>query len=99
MPWDTSNRRDRLPSDWQRKRMRVLRRDSYRCRATDSLGRRCDGKGSDVDHIVAGDNDDEDNLQTLCSWHHARKSSAEGNAARRPRATLTRPAEQHPAFR
>ncbi len=78
--------------------MRVLRRDSYRCQAKDSLGVRCDAYANQCDHIVAGDNHDEDNLQALCRWHHDRKSSAEGAAARRPRATQRREPEAHPGM-
>ena len=47
-------------------------------------GRRtkCLRPATDVDHIRAGDDHSEDNLRALCSWHHLKKSSAEGNAAK-----------------
>lgn len=99
MAWDTSNRKAELPHDWQARRIRVLRRDSYRCQARDSQGRLCGAWANQVDHIERGNNHDEDNLQALCRWHHARKSSAEGAAARRPRPTKAREREPHPAFR
>lgn len=98
MAWEGSDRKSRLPSDWQLRRIRVLRRDNYRCRAVDSTGKRCDAKANQVDHIIAGDDHSLENLQALCEWHHGRKSSAEGNAARRPRATQRRPPEAHPGM-
>jgi 5-methylcytosine-specific restriction protein A len=97
MAWEgTSDRKERLPSDWSTRRVRVLRRDSYRCQARDSLGVVCGEPANQVDHIVPGDDHDLDNLQSLCRWHHARKSSAEGHAARRPRESRFRVGEQHP---
>lgn len=99
MPWDTSDRKAELPPDWQARRIRVLRRDGYKCQARDSRGVKCGAPANQCDHIVHGNNHDEDNLQALCRWHHARKSSAEGNAARRPRASRNRQSEKHPAFR
>ncbi len=96
--WHTSDRKARLPSDWTARRIRVLRRDGYSCQAKDSTGHRCGHPANQVDHIVLGD--DYDNLQALCRWHHARKSSSEGGtaaAARRPRNAAT--PEAHPAFR
>jgi len=79
--------------------MRVLRRDGYRCRARDSLGVLCDAPANQVDHIIPNDDDDYDNLQSLCRWHHDRKSSAEGAAARRPRPKQQRDSEPHPGDR
>ena len=98
MAWEGSDRRDRLPADWSTRRVRVLRRDGYRCQAKDSIGVKCEAPANQCDHIVAGDNHDEDNLQALCRWHHDRKSSAEGAAARRPRPTQRRAPEAHPGM-
>ena len=95
----TSDRAARLPSDWSTRRVRVLRRDSYRCQARDSLGVPCGELANEVDHVEPGDGHSLDNLQALCRWHHARKSSAEGAAARRPQAARRRKAEQHPGVR
>ncbi len=78
--------------------MRVLRRDAYRCQARDSTGALCGASANQVDHIIHGDDHDEANLQALCRWHHARKSSAEGHAARAPRATQKREPERHPGM-
>jgi len=98
MTWSTrpSDRAKRLPLDWESRRRRVLHRDGHRCRATHIDGSRCDMPASDVDHIIAGDDHSEANLQSLCRWHHARKSSAEGQAARGPREKRTRAPETHP---
>lgn len=76
--WQTSNRRSRLPANWQRLRSQVLRRDNHRCQWEDHLGIRCNLTATDVDHIIAGDDHRIDNLQSLCAAHHAFKSSSEG---------------------
>ena len=99
MGWGSSDRRDRLPADWTARRMRVLRRDHYQCQATDSLGVKCGRPANQADHIIPGDDHSYENLQALCAWHHARKSSAEGAAARRPRPTRRREPEPHPSLR
>jgi 5-methylcytosine-specific restriction protein A len=96
--WETSTRSTRYPDDWALRRLRVLRRDGYRCQARDSTGAQCGDPANQCDHIVAGDDHSEDNLQALCRWHHARKSSAEGAAARKPRAKQAREPEPHPSF-
>lgn len=98
MAWDTSDRKERLPADWTSRRVRVLRRDGYKCQARDSRGVQCGDPANQVDHIEPGDDHDYDNLQSLCRWHHARKSSAEGRAARKPRATQKRAPEAHPGL-
>jgi len=101
MAWtsdSTSARAARLPSDWSTRRVRVLRRDGYRCQARDSTGVLCGQPGNQVDHVQHGDDHSLANLQTLCRWHHARKSSGEGAAARRPRATQRRAPEAHPGM-
>ena len=97
MAWQT-DRKDRLPSDWSTRRVRALRRDGYKCRARDSTGALCGAPANQADHIIPGDDHDLDNIQALCRWHHARKSSAEGNAARRPRLTMAREPERHPGL-
>lgn len=96
--WAGSDRRERLPPDWRSITMRILARDNHQCRAPMSNGTPCGAPANQVDHIVAGDDHSDGNLQALCRWHHARKSSGEGNAARfRP--TNRRPAERHPGLR
>lgn len=96
--WTSSNRRARLPADWPAIVRRILARDEHRCRAEMSDGTRCTERANQVDHIVAGDDHSDANLQALCWWHHARKSAAEGNAAR-ARATNHRRPERHPGLK
>lgn len=97
-PWAGSNRRDELPPDWPQRRARILNREGHRCTATMSDGSRCTWPASDVDHIKPGNDHSDTNLRAICSWHHQRKSSAEGNAARL-RPTQARPGELHPGRR
>jgi 5-methylcytosine-specific restriction protein A len=94
--WEGSTRRRRLPNDWQRRRQDVLRRDNHSCRWTDD-GQRCGAPATEVDHIRRDEGDGQDNLRALCTWHHRRKSSAEGNASR-TRLTSRRPPEAHPGM-
>ncbi|MFD5599192.1 HNH endonuclease [Leucobacter sp. NPDC058333] len=97
MPWETSNRRDRLPKDWPQIRAAILERDGHRCQ-------QCGRHGTHVDHIDPGDDHRPSNLQTLCAPCHWRKSRAEGGRAvhkgRRvvKRIPRLRPAEQHPGL-
>lgn len=99
MAWEGSDRRQRLPKDWPRIRRRIIRRDGGVCTARYSDGRRCELPGTDVDHIVPGDDHRDENLQLLCPWHHARKSANEGgSAAARTRLTIRRPTATHPAL-
>jgi len=98
MAWESSDRKARLPSDWSTRRVRVLRRDGYKCQARDSLGVLCGAPANQADHIEPGDDHSLENLRALCRWHHARKSSAEGAAARRPRPKQARDPEPHPGM-
>jgi 5-methylcytosine-specific restriction protein A len=79
--WQGSDRRSRLPADWPKIRLRVLRRDGGQCTALTEAGERCDSTATDVDHIRPGDDHSMGNLRSLCSWHHRQKSSREGAAA------------------
>lgn len=99
MAWDQSNRRSRLPKDWSRRRRSILVRDQYQCQIInpDTNGI-CGEAATEVDHIVPGDNHEPTNLQAICHWHHARKSSAEGAAARIKFAPRNRPKERHPGL-
>ena len=86
MAWDNSTRRARLPKDWATTRARVLRRDPTcaHCHINTSV---------EVDHITAGDNHNDTNLQGLCRHCHTRKTIAEREANRPQR---RRPPEAHP---
>lgn len=98
--WDGSNRKDTLPKNWVQIRKQILARDGNRCQAVlESTGWLCGELGNQVDHIDRfGSQTDPNNLQVLCEWHHARKSSAEGAAARAPRITNARPKKKHPGL-
>lgn len=96
--WEGSDRRSRLPYDWPRRRARVLRRDRWRCTALVD-GVPCGALATEVDHVERGDDHDERNLTSLCRHHHARKSGAEGAAARHAHGSRARAPEPHPGLR
>lgn len=104
--WAGSDRRQELPDDWERRRKRVLARDGYRCteRLTHPTGdtERCPSPATDVDHIRPGGDHSYGNLRALCSWHHQKKSSAEGGIARAVQRRRTRQrfrrVETHPGL-
>lgn len=94
--WVGSQRKAELPDDWQsRIRPAIIARDSARCRWIEG-GRRCAARGTDVDHI--GDKQDHSlsNLRLLCDFHHKKRTSAQGHAAKKARAN--RNIERHPAL-
>jgi len=97
--WAGSDRKARLPPDWEARRAFVLRRDGWQCT---ELVRdvRCPQIATDVDHIIPGDDHSYGNLTSLCGPHHDLKSSREGAAAKaRIRNAKRRPPETHPALR
>ena len=96
--WVGSTRRRRLPPDWPAIRSRVLKRDGHACRWVLDGGRLCGAPASDVDHVRRGDDHRDENLRSLCTYHHRRKTGQEGNAARVKRPTIRRPAERHPGL-
>lgn len=96
MGWETSTRRAELPPDWRRIRRMILERDGHRCTWLEDGGR-CQAEATDVDHLAPGGPHTPENLRALCRWHHARKSSSEGNASRhRHRARREEP--PHPGY-
>ena len=94
--WAGSSRRDRLPPNWKAICAAIRQRDGGRCTWVEA-GHRCRQAGTDVDHVVPGDDHRPENLRLLCPDHHKRKSSAEGNAARW-RVRERRPREAHPGL-
>lgn len=103
MPWSTSDRRDRLPTDWQSTVARILARDGHRCRQKLPSGLRCprsraSGHRVEVDHRWSPDRHDDANLWTLCAHHHKQKTQREAQEARSPRALPVKP-DPHPAER
>lgn len=95
MAWEGSDRAARLPKDWHRIRRTVMHRDGHRCTVIEN-GERCTAMADEVDHVQRGDDHRLANLAAVCAWHHARKSSAEGNAARW--AAAKRNSEPHPGL-
>jgi 5-methylcytosine-specific restriction endonuclease McrA len=75
-----SRRHAPLPPGWYRTRLRILKRDGYRCThiREDSTGGRCPEKATDVDHIDPNGGEADSNLRALCGYHHRIKSSSEG---------------------
>ena len=66
--------------DWKARRVRILVRDAYTCRA---CGRVVFGKAAHVDHVRPledGGTDDDRNLQTLCESCHGVKTREEQRA-------------------
>lgn len=97
MAWEGSDRADRLPPNWATEIVPfILKRDEYRCRIRWDAG--CQIVADQVDHIINNDDHRPENLQAGCGWCHGKKSSAEGNTARR-RWSSRRPAERHPGLK
>lgn len=102
MAWTSSTRRADLPGNWDTVRWRILARDGHRCTAVMRDGARCPATtGLEVDHIGDRRDHSEANLQTLCAWHHKRKTASESAAGRRrsPRERRARPSEAHPGLK
>lgn len=100
--WKGSNRRNTLPRNWYTEiRPRILRRDRERCRwIRNDTEEPCNARANQVDHIDQTRNWDhsDGNLQSLCEYHHAIKSSGEGGrAASERRKTAAR--RNHPGVR
>lgn len=100
--WRGSDRRERLPANWPTIRKRILKRDNYRCRWRLTTGGRCNDTATDVDHIERGDDHRDENLQSLCEYHHRIKSGQEGAEARaaiwRKNNQKFRRVERHPGL-
>jgi 5-methylcytosine-specific restriction enzyme A len=92
MAWETSTRRQQLPSDWRKRRARALRRDTYHCQHPGCPHQDPTGHTLEVDHINGRHDHRLPNLQTLCAEHHKAKTLAERQPPRR------RPDEPHPGL-
>ena len=92
----TSRRVNPLPDGWGRTRLRILKRDGYRCTwiRQDSVGGRCPEKATDVDHEDPLGPETDDNLRSLCGYHHRLKTSSEGGRGVHKNAGKVKP--KHP---
>lgn len=96
--WEGSDRRARLPDNWDQLRIQRLDIDGWRCTWRLPSGKRCPRRATDVDHRVAMSDDHRiEALQSLCAHHHGKKSAREGNQARRAlKQSRYREPEEHP---
>lgn len=106
MPWETSDRKARLPKNWPSLVAFVRKRACTPAHPTEGQcewrlpsRKRCPRAGTDCDHIVPGDNHDPSNLQWLCHDHHSKKSAGEGGQRRWAARPKQRPIEAHPGRR
>ena len=96
MAWSTSTRAQRLPKGWAALRRTILARDHHTCQAPIHAPD-CDGRATEVDHIIPGDDHRPENLQALSTPCHLAKTRAEDAARRQAyRAASRRPTEPHP---
>ena len=96
--WKGSDRKSRLPVDWERLRKAALTACGHRCQWVED-GVRCPFPATDVDHIVPGDLHILENLQGLCGEHHLTKTGREARAVQLKRKALGRlPEEKQPGI-
>jgi 5-methylcytosine-specific restriction protein A len=98
MGWESSDRRDRLPTNWAKVRQEVFKRYGRRCVWRLPSGKQCPREATEIDHIQAKTDDHSiAALRPLCGFHHDKKSAAEGRAAQAAKkASRYRPREEHP---
>ena len=99
MSWETSNRREGLPANWDKLRLEQLERDDFRCVMRLPSGARCPNDAVEVDHY--GKPWEHDKLRSLCHRHHAKRTAVQAKEARDARRPpdLRRPPEKLPPFR
>jgi hypothetical protein len=86
-----------LPPGWYRTRLRIFKRDGYRCtHIRYDTGTRCPEEASHCDHVDPLGPDTDDNLTSLCPYHHKQKSSAEGGSAVHQKAKASNKKPPHP---
>lgn len=76
--WVGSKRKETLPSNWESLRQAVFRRDGHRCVVIKANGQRCWDRDVECDHIDDPLDHRMENLRSVCSWHHLRKSGSQG---------------------
>lgn len=91
-----------LPKGWARIRTRILKRDGWRCRWPLATGGPCGEPANQVDHRVGAaqgvDDNSDENLWSLCQWHHDQKTGREASAVAHAKPPKARPAEAHPGL-
>ncbi len=98
--WDNSDRRSRLPSNWNAIAREVKKRDGWRCRWTMKSGKRCPRTTNlQVDHRRNDDDHSMGNLWTLCEHHHGKKTVMEAFRGKQRKKPKPRPPEPHPGLR
>lgn len=96
MSWTSSDRRKRLPNNWPQLVTQTRQRANGKCQALKHHPR-CDGNGTECDHITPSDNHNMSNLQWLNTWCHQQKTQQEARTNNQRRATMRkRPTEPHP---
>lgn len=104
MAWtNDSGRTEPLPSNWYTQiQPRILIRDNHVCMYgmldvdQYALGE-CNDRATEVDHMHSNTDHSDANLRSLCTDHHAQRTSRQGNAARW-RYRAARPRERHPGI-
>lgn len=94
-PWAGSTRRQRLPANWPQIVREIKRRARGRCQAT-THHPHCTGEGTDVDHIIEGDDHRLANLQLLSTICHRAKTAREAAERNRAKVTGRKRPERHP---
>lgn len=94
--WNPDVHGKHLPKNWRSIRVKVLRRDDYRCRF-------CGAVATDVDHIGSRYNHNIENLRALCSSCHKKRTGKQGwtkwhQGRKRAKQMFRRPVEQHPGL-
>ena len=95
MSWSTSDRKGRLPANWDAIRTRVKSRARGRCEAPRHVAE-CDGIGKHCDHVDRGDDHSLANLQWLSKPCHDAKTRVEAAEAHGITRAGRLPTEDHP---
>ena len=101
MPWE-NKRPTHVPTAI---REAALKRDGYQCTATMRDGTRCTEtthlEADEINGFTPGHILTTNEIQTLCHWHHNKKTQGEAAAARAllPKRTNQHPPEGHPGLR
>lgn len=101
MPWTSGGKTRTGTREHKRWRLAVLHRDLHQCQLR--YPDRCTVTATEADHITAlhlgGAPLDPDNGRAACTPCHAKRSSDQGQAARRAQGLTHRPPAPHPGLR